>query len=391
MTETTHPFSSMQEFMNNWVELQKNWFTTMSDLVSESPQHFFKGDPSGAFQKFFEVWLNTYKNSLEKLFFSFPFSDKGDLAEKVKNSFEVYFNFYRNWLDAMGKMKGKSPDEAYKIFYEQWLRAYTENFGDLMGEGAMKTFNDFVSNFLKFSGDEGNIFNRFSKYFSESVTESTEAWSDVMRHLPEKIAAALSGKADIKVAEEFYEDWKKAYESSVGRLLKIPPVGFTREMTEKYTRSIDSLIKYQGALAGFYFEMFRPGIEAVNEIANKAVELSKEEVSPESYRKFYNYAMSIYENKFDKLFKTDDFVKTINITLDASLDFWENYQKLVEEQLKTLPIPTRSEMNEVYQELYRMNKKLSELELTMRGGKKPVKEAKPAARKAAPAKKKAGR
>jgi len=48
--------------------------------------------------------------------------------------------------------------------------------------------------------------------------------------------------------------------------------------------------------------------------------------------------------------------------LDSYLDFHNSHFAVVEEMLKSTPIITRTEIDDVYQELYNLKKRIKELE-----------------------------
>ena len=65
--------------------------------------------------------------------------------------------------------------------------------------------------------------------------------------------------------------------------------------------------------------------------------------------------------KSRELFTADDFVRTLKTTLDSSLSFQKDYQAFVEATLKGTPIVTRTEIDQVHEELYLLKRQIREV------------------------------
>jgi polyhydroxyalkanoate synthesis regulator phasin len=67
------------------------------------------------------------------------------------------------------------------------------------------------------------------------------------------------------------------------------------------------------------------------------------------------------EKQFHVLFESDEFVRSLQTTLEASLSFYHQSQKLTEDYLKVTPVITRTEMDEVHEEVYELRREIDEL------------------------------
>lgn len=161
--------------------------------------------------------------------------------------------------------------------------------------------------------------------------------------------------------KDFYSNFTKIYEETVGKVLKVPTVGPAREAFEKYLKSIDASIKFYGAALDFYFKLQKPWMESLEETAQKARKILAE--NPEdldTFKETYDLLIKTYEERFQEHFQTEMFGKTLENMLTRSLEFQQSYEQMSEEFLKYTPITTKSDMDDIYKELYNIKKKLRE-------------------------------
>ncbi|MFQ6118491.1 MAG: poly(R)-hydroxyalkanoic acid synthase subunit PhaE [Methanosarcinales archaeon] len=160
---------------------------------------------------------------------------------------------------------------------------------------------------------------------------------------------------------DYYDLWTKSYEETFGKLFRVPPIGPTRMTFEKFLKSADSTMRFYGNWMDFYFKFYHPWLESIKKMSEKTAELMKDEVSLETYKKFYDMQMQVYEETFHEYLKSQDFASNLGKLVDSFMDFWKNYEEILEEQLKYMPIATKSEMDDLYKEVYSLKKKVKEL------------------------------
>ena len=84
-------------------------------------------------------------------------------------------------------------------------------------------------------------------------------------------------------------------------------------------------------------------------------------ITPETFEKLYSLTIKEFEKRLQELFSTDEFVRALRTTLEASLTFQRDYQAFIEANLKGTPIVTRTEMDEVHEEMYLLRKQVRTL------------------------------
>jgi class III poly(R)-hydroxyalkanoic acid synthase PhaE subunit len=202
----------------------------------------------------------------------------------------------------------------------------------------------------------------FTRFSQQNYQPFMDSWGKTA-------GGAFSGKFDADKLREMFDSWTKGYESSMGKFLKMPMVGPSRQVQDKITRSMDAFMKYCAAITEFQMVLYSPGKETVEELSKKASEILKGELTQEKYQQFYETLIKTFEDRFYQLFKTPAFGQILKSTLDAYLEFRKQHFAVMEETLKSTPVITRTEIDDVYQELYNLKKRIKELEKLLKQGR----------------------
>jgi len=113
-------------------------------------------------------------------------------------------------------------------------------------------------------------------------------------------------------------------------------------------------------------------------IQEKLASLSEEGNAPENFQEYYRLWLKTLEGHYMTLFKSAEFTQTLAETVKATENFMEARQAVLQDLLKFLPVPTHKDMEDLYQELYLLKKKVNELEMKLTDGRtkkeKPTKD-----------------
>ncbi|MEW6027618.1 MAG: poly(R)-hydroxyalkanoic acid synthase subunit PhaE [Planctomycetota bacterium] len=296
-------------------------------------------------------WLKGY-DEMAKQFYTMPLSGvTGNIFPKFVEAADVYMKLFKAWTDNAGNLSS-SPD-AMKNLLNMWMESQKEVFGKLFGLPipSAENMGDFTESVKK-------SLENFTQFYDQNYKPFVENW----QKLSGQMGDLLKGKQDPAKYKELYDSWMQGYESALGKFLKMPMVGPSRQVLEKIHKSIDSFMKYCGATVDFNMVLYSPSKETIEELSAKAQTILKGEVTQEKYKQFYELLVKTFEDRFYQLFKTPAFGQAIKTTLDSYLDFRNNHFAVVEEMLKSTPVITRTEIDDVYQELYDLKKRIKELE-----------------------------
>jgi len=305
-------------------------------------------------------WLKGYEQ-MSKQFYNAPTGGAfGDIYPKFVEAADVYMKLFKAWTENSGNIS--SSPEAMKNLLSLWMNSQKEVFGKLFGLPIPSADNmgDFTEGIKK-------SLENFTQFYDQNFKPFAENWTKLSAQMQD----AFQGKQDPAKYKELYDSWITGYESAFGKFLKMPMLGPSRLVMEKIHKSIDSFMKYCGATVDFNMVLYSPSKATIEELTQKAQTILKGEVTHEKYKQFYELLVKTFEDRFYQLFKTPAFGQSIKTALDSYLDFRNNHFAVIEEMLKSTPIITRTEIDDVYQELYNLKKRIKDLESLLKNqGKK---------------------
>ena len=151
-------------------------------------------------------------------------------------------------------------------------------------------------------------------------------------------------------------------EETLGRFTKYPMLmGPARETSEKILKNMKASLKFYGSWANFYLKFQAPWAMAMEEIYKETAEMMKGEVSPGDYKAFYTLWMKTYEKTFDKFLRSEEFSSDLGAFVSDFTDFKKNYEDILEDHLKKMSIPTKSDLEAAFKDIYTLKKKVREL------------------------------
>jgi len=327
----------MDNPMAAWMSLQKAWIDTLTGSGPAAPVAPNPTDPFTAWYRAMGVGRTP----------SWPAAGPMD---HVLNVFGAYNRLYEAWTRAAAAAgQGDATAQAEQIF-----AAWREIVEDLAGKTAgMFTFG--VSDMSRNAGLDPSAFAEQMigsvDAYREFYEDFFKPWQESMSKLSRRMLDATSGEISPEAVEEFHEAWTEAYEETVGRFVKIPNVGPTRQRHELFLKMVDAMFRWQGTTIEFSMQMQLPGRRAFEAISDKLPRLTTADATKEDFYEFYDALIGELEKHTLEFFKSQRFTKAMQSTLSTSLELYQLAQKLMEDQLRSTPIVTRSEMDEVEAEL----------------------------------------
>ncbi|MCS4541537.1 MAG: hypothetical protein HY929_04335 [Euryarchaeota archaeon] len=176
-----------------------------------------------------------------------------------------------------------------------------------------------------------------------------------------KMAEITRGAASPEAYKEFYNLWTKTYEETFGKFLGMTLLGPAKEITEKFFKGFEVFTKFYKAWMNFYFKFYRPWTEAMGKMRDVTSKMMKGEITIESYKESYNAWISTYEETFDKFLRSDEFASDFGAFINSFLDFRKYYEDVSQGYLKTMSLPTKSDIDEINREIHLLKKQVREL------------------------------
>lgn len=332
------------------------WGSTLSgDLPGWRAPSGGEGRKAGEAEALFREWMDHTREFMSR--FGVPSTGVGpETFLRALRSAEVYSELYSLWMQmyedyrrAVGE-GGEFDLEAVHALLDRWADRYRELM-DKVFAPALPEPLQWVAEL--YSGEipllAGGLMAHFMAPWAEFARSMVERGMGMERPSPE-------------TALRVYEEWKKAYEGSYGRLLRMPAMGYYREAVEKYTRAMDSLNEFGIALAEFYAALQGAGARGFERLQERLASLREEGgEEPMSFRDLYRLWWQTNEDLYVELFRTEEFSRLLGQLVDKGMDFRSSFRAYVEEVSKELPFPNRSEMDHLYRTLDRLKREVRSL------------------------------
>jgi class III poly(R)-hydroxyalkanoic acid synthase PhaE subunit len=205
-------------------------------------------------------------------------------------------------------------------------------------------------------------------FWPEIVQNLTSHWwsgfFDLQRHWLERVSKVHGEPQPFHFERrdrDFFKNWLAAYEQSWQPFLQLPQLGLTRVYQEKASRLTDKFHLFQIALADFLYLLYLPMENSLLAMQEHLAEHVKQGQISEDFQVYYKQWIKTLEGQYMTLFTEPDFLHTLKKGLAAMHDFLAARQEVLTATLKNLAIPTHEELDELYQELYLVKKRVRKL------------------------------
>ena len=248
-------------------------------------------------------------------------------------------------------------------FSDEFLKPGTEEYKKNMTQLVDQFNNIFVNNLIPLLPKEiqGLMMNSQSYFntYLRTLENFIGPWSFAYQNIAD-IFMETFYKDPMKLADSLKE-WKDAYNKTFGVLVKSPVVGSSREMLEQNNRAVDAMIDMLISVSEFMTKALSVGYKYSQEAFEQYFESVDNGEDPKTFNEFYKMWSKHVENAIETYFYTDEFSKLIAKTADSAMIFKIEYDKVIEKALGDFPIVTKSEVDNVYKNVYNLRREVREL------------------------------
>jgi class III poly(R)-hydroxyalkanoic acid synthase PhaE subunit len=161
--------------------------------------------------------------------------------------------------------------------------------------------------------------------------------------------------------------WNELYEKEFRQFLHLPQLGLTRFYQERVGRAVDEFNIFQAKVAEFLHIFFLPMEKSYKVMQEKLTEMAEAGELPDDSKAYYQMWIKILEGHYMTLFKSPEYVNAMGQTLNSLENYKMTAEKVIEDILGMLPVPTQKDMDELYKEIYLLKKKVKALEKEKEG------------------------
>jgi poly[(R)-3-hydroxyalkanoate] polymerase subunit PhaE len=223
---------------------------------------------------------------------------------------------------------------------------------------AAMTAPESINALLKSAGAMPDILTQLTQSTMDSLLELQRS----AMAQAERIGTSVEAYRFENLDENLLHVWTEIYEKEFRRFFQIPQLGLTRTYQEKLNVTMDTYNRFQSTFAEFLRLLTLPFNQAVVVMQDQVGELAANGKLPEDSQAYYRMWVKVLEGHFMTLFQTPEYVKTLGETIGVLTEFSEAKNAVLEDLLQCFPIASRTELDDLAQEVYELKKRIRRIE-----------------------------
>ncbi|MDY0360991.1 MAG: poly(R)-hydroxyalkanoic acid synthase subunit PhaE [Desulforegulaceae bacterium] len=277
---------------------------------------------------------------------------------------------FENWISLSGQFFG----DLAKVWNNGDISSFTQKDFEKSMEQANNVWNlsvkswESMLNSLK-NPDESFLSEKSMEERRKTLEKIMNAMSESFRIFYDKsMEQAESVKNNFtnmdfnKIDKELFKKWESFYEKELSRILGMPQVGLGREYQEKIACTLDKFNLFNAAVIEFIYFLYLP-MEKTFILMQKDMErMIAEGKLPENSEEYYNMWLKKLEAHYMAMFHSNEYISVMAKALENMAQFKSARDSVLEDVVSSMPIPTKSEIDEMYKELSELKRTVKRLE-----------------------------
>jgi len=296
----------------------------------------------------------------------FPFWNTDWMNNDWIDSQPDWFQNQNQYMDAWSSFKQFMPSSSSGIppmveAMNSWWKSASPS---LSGQN-----HDFYNKMMQ----QGQAFYFMGEQFNKilegmnDVSKQSEDWQNVlndqfgsMKSMLEGANANMQGAfttSPFMTGGSYDEHFKVAEMTSfIEKLLSVPGFGPDRETQAQIQEGIKQLNDFQQVSSEYQAEMSKVGVEALEAMRLRILEMAEQGDEINSLREIYNLWVDCNEKAYAELVYTDEYSELYGRLTNALLAVKQHQGKVMDKLLAKLNIPTRQVMNTVLKRVQEMKR-----------------------------------
>jgi len=241
----------------------------------------------------------------------------------------------------------KSWDGSFKVW-----QALSSAMGDPTFWGAL----------LKGTNTMPEMFIKIANSGWESFLQMQQQWLEKAAPTGKKSQAYSFDHID----KDLFKIWSDVYENELRQYFNVPQLGLLRFHQEKLNRATDEFNRMTADVGAFMHLFSLPIEKSLTVMQTQLSQMADEGRLPENPKDYYNMWIKILEGHYMTLFKSPDYVQALGKTIETLSEFMAVRQEVIEDLLQSVPVPTQREVDDLYQEIYALKKRITMMERQQR-------------------------
>jgi class III poly(R)-hydroxyalkanoic acid synthase PhaE subunit len=155
--------------------------------------------------------------------------------------------------------------------------------------------------------------------------------------------------------------WQKFYDETFGQWLQMPLLGLPREFNRKLLDSFETWrVLYQASI-NYQIVLADIQVKSFEALTKKLVFLAQKGQPVKNWREFQDVWSVVADDIFEKAFCQPENLKVRGKFINSLNDYRLKQQDLMEIYLRSMNLPTRSEVDEIHRTIYELRKEVKSL------------------------------
>jgi len=194
--------------------------------------------------------------------------------------------------------------------------------------------------------------------FSSSTMSSLSEIHQKMMESANRMGKSVEAYNFNSMDETLFHLWGQIYEKEFRKFLKLPQFGLAREYQERSNDMTDKFNLVHNHLAQFLHLLALPFQRSALVMQEQIQTLAERGELPEDPKVYYQMWIKILEGHFMTLFQTSEYIDALSKTLSAMGSFFQSRENVLEDMLHSLPVASRSEMDDLAREFHQLKKEI---------------------------------
>lgn len=186
-----------------------------------------------------------------------------------------------------------------------------------------------------------------------------QPWGSALSSAPGLLGRTAAG--DPAAMVELSEAYRQAYQQTLGKMAQSPNLGMARESTARLQEGFDAFVTMQLANVEYQAVMAEIWEAAFKQFGEDLAALAEQEKKIESVRELVLLWTRGAEGIFLEAFRGERYTLAQGKLLNATMQYRIAQGRLLEDQMESLGLPTRSEVDEAHRRIYELRKELKAL------------------------------
>ena len=344
--------NSQKDIISNWKNFAENWQKSLSGM-GKYPG-FGAADYGDLFKMYgtwmdhFKSWQDTVGNPMEDMMNKMSGGLGKDTFSNIFESSQVYMNLFEIWEQYQNLVKNGIEDpEAFKKIFNQ--AKYKDIIDKVFNFSSPDIFANFYDKAAKTAGKYSPMMEEYMKHFGESFQMGNKFFPGMFT-------------GDQKAYQNLNDKFQDIYHQFMNPLVSMAFIGqdpnisnLLQDIIKKYTNYLEHYSRFQHIV-------YTTGQKATEELVNEAIDKAEKGESFASFDEFFKKWVTVNENIFTELFRSEEFTQLQADIDDSGLDIKKDFQEIMETMLKEYPVARRSEMTELHKIIHDLKKRVNSLE-----------------------------